>query len=192
MALGQLDIGGVPDRRLNYQVRSQLSVQCHSPSLQQKRYLLEPVPLLNIKWNVKGRHIVIPLEASLVRFTQPFRSPWLLLLLGAVYIIGLAFLSRAQSFLTPESSFIECTSAYWSANDGCGVDGLACSPFNDSSLDFRCPSQCAGASLQHPRTVGNEQVVFEPLIVGGGDANATYRGDSFICAAAIHALVNLF
>jgi hypothetical protein len=30
-------------------------------------------------------------------------------------------------------------------------------------------------------------VNFVPLIVGGGDTNFTYRGDSFLCAAAIQA-----
>ncbi|GAW06015.1 LCCL domain-containing protein [Lentinula edodes] len=35
--------------------------------------------------------------------------------------------------------------------------------------------------------LGDEQVEFVPLIVGGGDVNRTYRGDTFICAAALQA-----
>lgn len=54
-------------------------------------------------------------------------------------------------------------------------------------MDFRCPAQCLDAILQNPRTVGNIQAVYVPLIVGGGDLNKTYRGDSFICPAAIQA-----
>ena len=125
----------------------------------------------------------------LIRATRPLTNPWLLLVLGAAYIIGFAFFSRAQSFLTPSDSFIGCTSTYWLANNGCGLDGDNCGPFDNSSFDFRCPAQCAGVILQNPRTVGDEQVVFKPLIVGGGDAVGTYGGDTFICAAAVQASV---
>jgi hypothetical protein len=38
--------------------------------------------------------------------------------------------------------------------------------------------------------VGDEQVAYETLIVGGGDPNMTYRGDSFICSAAVQAFVS--
>ncbi|KAG6878644.1 hypothetical protein C0993_001167 [Termitomyces sp. T159_Od127] len=41
-----------------------------------------------------------------------------------------------------------------------------------------------GPRPKNPRTVGGEQIAFVPLIVGGGDPQHTYRGDSFICAAA--------
>jgi LCCL domain len=107
--------------------------------------------------------------------------------LVAAYIISFAFFSRAQSFITPAQSFIGCTSTYWLANNGCGQDGQDCDPFDNSSFDFRCPAQCENVILQNPRTVGNEQIAFKPLLVGGGDDNGTYRGDTFICAAAIQA-----
>ncbi|KAG6841943.1 hypothetical protein C0991_005123 [Blastosporella zonata] len=41
-----------------------------------------------------------------------------------------------------------------------------------------------GPRPKNPRTVGDEQAAFVPLIVGGGDEHNTYRGDTFICAAA--------
>ena len=62
-------------------------------------------------------------------------------------------------------------------------------PFSNATFDFRCPAQCASVVLQNPRTVGVEQVDFVPLIVGGGDSDGTYRGDSFVCAAALQAYV---
>ena len=34
--------------------------------------------------------------------------------------------------------------------------------------------------------------MYVPLVVGGGDEQKTYRSDSFICAAAVHAYVSLF
>jgi len=146
--------------------------------------LTEPTPLLNIDWNIRGRNVKLPLESILLRLTEPLTRLWLFLILGAEYIIGLAFFTRAQSFLTPSNSFIGCTSAYWASNNNCGLDGSLCVPFANSTFDFRCPAQCDNVILQNPRTVGNEKVVFKPLIVGGGDVQQTYRGDSFICAAA--------
>lgn len=124
-----------------------------------------------------------------MRLTRPLTAPWLLFILGAAYIVGFALLSRASSFLTPASSFLGCNSAYWAANDGCGLDGTACGPFDNSTFDFRCPASCGSISLANPRTVGDEQMLNVPLIVGGGDGNGTYRGDSFICAAAVQASV---
>lgn len=43
----------------------------------------------------------------------------------------------------------------------------------------------------NPRAVGDQQVNYQPLVVGGGTEDGSpgpiYRGDSFLCAAAIHA-----
>lgn len=149
--------------------------------------IIAPTPLLNIDAHVAGTHIVASLESSLIKSTHFFTLPWLLIFLGTAYIIGLAFFARSQSFLTPSDSFIGCTSTYWLANNQCGQDGDTCGPFGDTTFDFRCSAQCSNVILQNPRTVGDEQIAFQPLIVGGGDANRTYRGDSFICAAAIQA-----
>ncbi|KAG6862432.1 hypothetical protein C0995_011872 [Termitomyces sp. Mi166 len=144
----------------------------------------DPVPFLDIDRYILGRHIKLLLESTILRLTRILTNPWLFLILGAAYIISFAFFSRAQSFLTPTSSYITCDSAYWLSNNGCGLDGESCGPFTNSTFDFRCPAQCDSLILQNPRTVGGEQVVFVPLVVGGGDAQHTYRGDSFICAAA--------
>lgn len=152
-------------------------------------WVLDPTPFLDIDWRIKGWKIKLPLETTLVHITRPFTSPILFAFLVVAYIIAFAFFTRAQAFLTPEDSWIGCTSTFWLANDGCGLDGQSCAPFSNQTYEFRCPAQCDGVILQNPRTVGDEQVVFEPLIVGGGDNNKTYRGDSFICAAAQHAYV---
>uniref|UniRef100_A0A0W0FGN8 LCCL domain-containing protein n=1 Tax=Moniliophthora roreri TaxID=221103 RepID=A0A0W0FGN8_MONRR len=149
--------------------------------------LLDPKPLLHITLKARSLHIDLPLESSFIRVTRPLTSPWLFSMLAIAWIIGFAFFTRAQSFLTPPSSFIDCTSTYWLGKNGCGLDGQGCAPFNDSSFDFRCPAQCSNVILQNPRTVGNEQIAFVPLIVGGGDEERTYRGDTFICAAAVQA-----
>lgn len=152
-------------------------------------YLTDPKPILDSTFTIRGRRRTLAIESTLIRATRPLTKPWLLLLLGAAYIVGLAFLSRAQSFLTPASSFVDCTSAYWGANAACELNGDDCGPFDNSTFDFRCPAQCNSVVLLNPRTVGDIQVEFVPLIVGGGDPDKTYRGDSFICAAATQAWV---
>ena len=147
----------------------------------------DPMPILNRSYTFKCWSFRLVIETALLRATRPFTSPWLFTILAIGYIISFAFFSRAQSFLTPADSFIDCTATYWTANNGCGLDGELCAPFDNSTFDFRCPAQCSSVILQNPRTVGGEQVDFVPLIVGGGDTNHTYRGDSFICAAAVQA-----
>ncbi|KXN83895.1 hypothetical protein AN958_00975 [Leucoagaricus sp. SymC.cos] len=150
---------------------------------------LPPIkPLLDRKHRVRNHYICLSFESNLLKLTRPFTVPWLFALLAAAYIIGFAFFARAQSFLTPAESFIGCTSTYWLPQDQCGLDGQQCEPFQeDDPFTFRCPAQCDNVILQNPRAVGDEQIAFVPLLVGGGDANHTYRADSFICAAAIQA-----
>jgi len=147
----------------------------------------EPKPFLHVTFDSGRKNYSVEIESALIRVTRPFTSPWLLVLLGAAYIVGFAFFSRAQSFFTPASSWVDCTSVYWTENAGCGLDGQGCTPFDNSTFDFRCPAQCNSVVLQNPRAVGNLQVDFVPFIVGGGDESKTYRGDSFICAAATQA-----
>lgn len=84
---------------------------------------------------------------------------------------------------TPMSS--SCTTTFWSRNAGCGLNGAACAPFSDTRYAFQCPSGCEKTTLLNPRQVGNQSYNYMPLIVGGN--NGTYRGDSFLCAAAQHA-----
>jgi hypothetical protein len=74
----------------------------------------------------------------------------------------------------------------------CGTDGRNCLPFDDSAFAFACPAACSGESVLNPRTIGDESIVYQPMVVGGGTPDAAeggkfvYRGDSFICGAAIH------
>lgn len=74
----------------------------------------------------------------------------------------------------------------------CGLDGRNCLPFDDSTLAFACPADCAGVSILNPRAIGDVEINYRPLIVGGTpdsseDNEFVYRGDSFICGSAIHA-----
>ncbi|KAE9408250.1 hypothetical protein BT96DRAFT_970895 [Gymnopus androsaceus JB14] len=168
-----------------YARASRVLLYCRGP--RPKVDLPNPRPWLDIDFHYRGINVVLPIESTILRTTRLLRNPWLFVLLAVAYIIALAFFSTAQSFLTPADDYITCTSVYWVSNAGCGLNGADCGPFSDSTFDFRCPAQCSSVVLENPRTVGNEQVDLVPLIVGGGDVNRTYRGDTFICAAALQA-----
>ncbi|THV05982.1 hypothetical protein K435DRAFT_773492 [Dendrothele bispora CBS 962.96] len=149
--------------------------------------LPNPKPFLNLDLHVRGHHLVLPIESIFIRNTRYFTSPWLFIILAAIYIVAFAFFARAQWFLTPSDDFIGCTSTFWGPNVNCGLDGQICTNLDQSTFDFRCPAQCSQVPLQNPRTIGDQQMDLVPLIVGGGDPDGTYRGDTFICAAAVQA-----
>ncbi|KAK3057618.1 hypothetical protein LTR09_001802 [Extremus antarcticus] len=91
-----------------------------------------------------------------------------------------------------------CQARYWEERNGCGINGDLCRPFANSTLAFRCPAECGLEQIYNPHAVGDQEVVYKPLVVGGPTSNQTgfedtivnnaiYRGDSFICASAFHA-----
>ncbi|KAI2602037.1 hypothetical protein GGR54DRAFT_555753 [Hypoxylon sp. NC1633] len=128
----------------------------------------------------------------------PNRTHQILLYMGyvAVWIVVFAIVlwrgqvaSEVGTYGTPTD--IGCGTTYWSSNNGCGLDGVDCRPFNGSAFAFRCPSNCASYRALNPRAVGDQEVIYAPLIVGGppdpaNEENPIYRGDSFICGSAIH------
>jgi LCCL domain len=149
--------------------------------------LSAPVGLLDRTWKVREHECDVFWEKYVLHFTQPLRKAWIFWPLAAAYIVSLAFFARANYFFTPPESFIDCTAAYWQRLDECGLDGVNCQPFSGAVTEFRCPAGCMEVILENIRTIGDQEVDFVPLVVGGGDNNQTYRGDSFLCAAGIHA-----
>ncbi|KAI1848684.1 hypothetical protein JX266_005543 [Neoarthrinium moseri] len=98
--------------------------------------------------------------------------------------------SEIESYGTP--SDISCGTTYWLSGNQCGTDGNDCRPFTDSGFAFKCPANCASYQVLNPRAVGDQEVVYTQLIVGGpsdpaNTTSAIYRGDSYICGAGIHA-----
>ncbi|KAF9694167.1 hypothetical protein EKO04_007886 [Ascochyta lentis] len=103
---------------------------------------------------------------------------WLLIFLG--------FLAVELPTIDGDGSYVvnlDCTDSLWKRKNGCGVDGVNCHPFNNSSFAFRCPSKCADVQLLNAHAVGPFDANYRPLVVG----TETYRGDSFVCGSAIHA-----
>lgn len=60
-------------------------------------------------------------------------------------------------------------------------------------MAFRCPANCKRVQLLNPHAVGDQVLNYRPLVVGGPTdeqhpvESSYYRGDSFVCSAAIHA-----
>lgn len=74
----------------------------------------------------------------------------------------------------------------------CGVDASNCRPFHNVTFAFRCPADCRGTIISSPETIGDKEYNYRSIVVGGSTiaANSSlqvYRGDSFVCGAAIHA-----
>jgi hypothetical protein len=78
---------------------------------------------------------------------------------------------------------LDCVDTLWRPRNDCGIDGVDCRPFTNSSFAFRCPAKCKDVKLLNPHAVGPWEVNYLPLVVG----DKVYRGDSFICGSAIHA-----
>ncbi|KAF2636858.1 hypothetical protein P280DRAFT_434523 [Massarina eburnea CBS 473.64] len=78
---------------------------------------------------------------------------------------------------------LDCVDSLWRFKNECGVGGIECRPFQNTSFAFRCPANCASVKVLNPRAVGPIDVIYRPLVIG----NKVYRGDSFLCGSAIHA-----
>ncbi|PGG97350.1 hypothetical protein AJ79_09221 [Helicocarpus griseus UAMH5409] len=90
---------------------------------------------------------------------------------------------------------LSCTSKLWPDATHCGLDGLNCLPFDNHSFAFSCPANCLQVNVLNLYTIGDKEINYQTLVVGGGPSNSSdntssdriYRGDSFICGAALHA-----
>ncbi|KLU90012.1 LCCL domain-containing protein, partial [Magnaporthiopsis poae ATCC 64411] len=123
---------------------------------------------------------------------------WQRVCLAAVYIalwitaftLVLRYGQRAtdvQGYGAPTN--IGCGATWWSPDGGCGLDGNYCRPFNNSGFAFRCPANCASYRVLNPRAVGDQEVIYQSVVIGGprDDGQVHYRGDSYICGSALHA-----
>lgn len=62
---------------------------------------------------------------------------------------------------------------------------MSCEPFSNRFAAFQCPANCVrdGVVTGKPHFAGEREIVGQPLVIGG----PIYRGDSYICPAAVHA-----
>ena len=127
---------------------------------------------------------------------------WLLVLFYACWIFSFSMVLWKSSFSSVIPGYgspmrLGCTARYWNEGNGCGLNGDQCRPFANATLAFRCPAACRDVEMLRHHAVGDQDVVYKPLVVGGPTDrhtgfedeikdNAIYRGDSFICASAVH------
>lgn len=129
---------------------------------------------------------------------KPIYKFWLLiafyiawLLVFSLVLWKSAFAADVPGYGAPVS--IGCGARFWSKGNGCGLNGDQCRPFENTTFTFRCPASCSSRAVLEPYAVGDQEIIYRALIVGGPPEGswdldeAHYRGDSFICGAAIHA-----
>lgn len=113
-----------------------------------------------------------------------------------LWLLTFTLVKRQESSLTELKPWgkpqeIGCGNYFWGKNNQCDLNGNKCRPFKGTEFAFRCPANCASYQLSEPRAVGDQQINYQPLIIGGPvndtDKYGAYRADSFICGAAIHA-----
>jgi len=123
------------------------------------------------------------------RLPGSFTKLVLLVSLLLLWLIIFIALLKSQAAITDGTGKpvinLDCIDTLWRPKNACGLDGIDCRPFENTSFAFRCPANCASVKVLNPRTVGQLDVNYHNLVIGNG----TYRGDSFICGAAIHASV---
>ncbi|KAK3698073.1 hypothetical protein LTR37_017122 [Vermiconidia calcicola] len=127
---------------------------------------------------------------------------WLLIALYACWLFAFSIVLWQSAFSAQIDGKMPirlgCAARYWNEGNLCGLNGDLCRPFANASLAFRCPADCLATEILNPHAVGDKEVVYKPLVVGGPTDrqtgfeeevvnNAIYRGDSFICASAVHA-----
>ncbi|EMC93964.1 hypothetical protein BAUCODRAFT_141375 [Baudoinia panamericana UAMH 10762] len=128
---------------------------------------------------------------------------WLLVALYGCWLLAFSLVLRASSFSSSIPGYgspvrLGCGNRYWDDGNGCGLNGDRCRPFTNASLAFRCPADCHKTHVLNPHAVGDQEIVYRPLVIGGPTDhqtgfedvlvdNAIYRGDSFICGSAVHA-----
>lgn len=122
---------------------------------------------------------ICPTAPSRRRLLAAFLALWLLL-----FTIPLVWSSLPTTDSHGQDVVnLDCIDTLFKWKNECGLDGIDCRPFSNKTLAFRCPVGCKDVKVLNSRLVGATDVIFRPLVVGGPE----YRGDSFICASAIHA-----
>ncbi|RSL53085.1 hypothetical protein CEP54_010583 [Fusarium duplospermum] len=131
------------------------------------------------------------------RFIPKFKHrAWLVFFYLSIWIVTFALVKRKDTIASEIEGWgrpqtIGCGVTYWGAGNLCGIDGSDCRPFNGTGFPFKCTANCEAYHVLNPRAVGDQEVIYRSMVVGGpstnGDDDAVYRGDSFVCGAAIHA-----
>lgn len=129
---------------------------------------------------------------------KPIYKFWLLIAFYITWLLVFGLVLWKSAFAADVPGYgapvnIGCGARFWSKGNGCGMNGDQCRPFENSTFAFRCPASCSDRRVLEQYAVGDQEINYRQLIIGGPPEDtwdldeAHYRGDSFICGAAIHA-----
>ncbi|KAJ3124346.1 hypothetical protein HK100_011264 [Physocladia obscura] len=116
------------------------------------------------------------------------RRAILLIVYNVVLLIAVGLFAKYSSYSAYVNGYsyvqsIDCASVFMDET-GCGdINAVDCEPFSQI-LAARCPAGCLSQLAWTPIYVAPSAVQYSPFVVGSDNL---YRGDSFICSAAIHA-----
>ncbi|KAJ3385785.1 hypothetical protein HDU84_002027 [Entophlyctis sp. JEL0112] len=124
------------------------------------------------------------------RLFPRFSIRWILIhmIYNGLLLTALVLFAKYSSYSSHVDGYsyvqtVACASDFMSET-GCGdLNAVDCEPFVQS-IAVRCPAGCLSQVAWSYVYVGNSVVQYVPFVVG---ENNTYRGDSWICLAAIHA-----
>ncbi|PVH95179.1 hypothetical protein DM02DRAFT_601277 [Periconia macrospinosa] len=139
-----------------------------------------------------------PLRILETWFPKPKHKIALLVVFYFCWILSFSLVLHRSAFTADIPGYgapvrLRCNDRLWSERNGCGLDGDLCRPFANRTMAFRCPANCKRVQLLNPHAVGDQLLNYRPLVVGGPTdeqqpiESSYYRGDSFVCSAAIHA-----
>ncbi|KAL7420916.1 hypothetical protein Q5752_004870 [Cryptotrichosporon argae] len=148
-----------------------------------------PTSQLAFAYTAPGRSLAsTPVNPRVLNISRKLRLHYALVPFLALWATGFVLLVREQYYLSSSPTLIDCDAALWDdwPPDTCGVNGTGCVSELEAGR-YRCPGGCDAVDLGNPRWIGDESVNGVPLVIGGGDADHTYRADSWVCAAGVHA-----
>jgi hypothetical protein len=138
-----------------------------------------PEPKEELKW--KPLNVFAPVVDLVQRL--PYKFPLLIVYhLVLIVVFGVLKLHTGDSISTAEglpATKISCQASIMSR--GCGFNAQNCEPFGNQFV-LKCPSKCAMKRAWTPIFVGKQGVQYTTFVVG----DQVYRGDSWICQAALH------
>ncbi|KAE9968607.1 hypothetical protein EG328_007349 [Venturia inaequalis] len=132
-------------------------------------------------------------------FPKKAHKVWLLIAFYFVWLFVFSMVLWKSAFAGDIAGYgkpavLNCKTTLWRKGNKCGLNGDLCRPFDSTAYAFRCPASCSRTIIYDDYVVGNQTENYRSLVIGGPPEavddsveKSIYRGDSYICGAAVHA-----
>jgi hypothetical protein len=138
-----------------------------------------PEPKIEPQWKEEQRFEAVVAFVGRIPFRKTIMVAYHILLIVTFGILNL-FTGDNLSVAEGKPVFkIGCSNALM--GNGCGFNAQNCDPFT-ASFVAKCPAKCLMKRAWTPIFVGKQAIQYSSYVVG----DEFYRGDSWICQAAIH------